>query len=185
MQKLYERKASSFLVFIWLVMFALAQNTDLDLLLCGKGSNIIGLEKWRFYTAGFIHTNPIHVLGNVYLMYWLGSKYEKELGSFRFFTTGFFGSTVAYIVYGLIYPNATNCVGGSGFWYALAGELLIRQLRNKDFTKSGQKWLIIYALVFLPIIPIIPGMNYGTVVFHVTAFVFGMIGGFIPDWSKS
>lgn len=76
MQKLYERKASSFLVFIWLVIFALAQRTDLELLLCGKGSNIIGIEKWRFYSAGFVHTNPIHVLGNMYLMSWLGEKYN-------------------------------------------------------------------------------------------------------------
>lgn len=180
MQKLKERKASSILVIVWLVMYILAQSTDMDLLLCGKGSNIIGLEKWRFFTAGFVQTNLIHVLGNIYLMYWLGTKYEKEIGSLRFFTIGFIGSAVTYLVYSVIFPNAVNCVGGSAYWYALAGYILNQQIRKTKFAKSGQKWLIIYALVFLPVIPIIPGMNFGTVVFHVTAFAFGMIGGFIP-----
>lgn len=181
MQKLKERKASSILVFIWLVIYALAQRTDLDLFMCGKGSNIIGFEHWRFYSAGFVHTNPIHVLGNVYLISWLGSKYEKEIGSHLFFIIGFLGSTATYMAYSLIFPNAVNCVGGSAYWYALAGYILNQQIRKPEFTKSGQKWLIIYALVFLPIIPIIPGMNLGTVVFHVTAFVVGLIVGFIPN----
>ena len=180
MQKLQERKASSILVFVWLVMYVLAQRTDLDLLLCAKGSNTVGMELWRFFTASFVQTNLFHTLGNVYLIYWLGTKYEKEIGSFRFFTIGFMGSAVTYIVYSLIFPNAVNCVGGSAYWYALAGYILNHQIRIPTFTKSGQKWLIIYALVFLPIVPIIPGMNFGTMVFHVTAFVLGMIAGFVP-----
>ena len=76
MQKIKERKASSILVFIWLVLHALAHRTDIELLLCGKGINVIGIEYWRFLTAGFVQTNPIHTLGNVYLISWLGMKYD-------------------------------------------------------------------------------------------------------------
>ena len=74
-----------------------------------------------------------------------------------------------------------SSIGGSGFWYALVGYILIHQLRIPEFAKTGQKWMLIYAFIFLPVIPIIPGMNMSTTVFHGIAFVLGILMGAIVN----
>ena len=95
----------------------------------------------------------------------------------RFFIIGFVGSAVTYLVFSFIYKNAISSVGGSGYWYALAGYILIQQLMTSGFPVAGRKWMLIYALVFLPVVPIIPGMNVGTAVFHGIAFAAGVVMG--------
>ena len=175
MEKLVSCKATIAISTIWLLVFALSRTMDIDTVLCGKGMNVIGKEYWRFLTAGFVQTNLIHTLGNIYLILWLGMKYEKVLGSARFFIIGFVGSAVTYLVFSFIYKNAISSVGGSGYWYALAGYILIQQLMTSGFPVAGRKWMLIYALIFLPVVPIIPGMNVGTAVFHGVAFAAGVV----------
>ena len=182
MEKIRSCKVAVTLSAIWFVVFVLSKVTTIDTVLCGKGMDVIGNEYWRFLTAGFIQTNLIHTLGNIYLILWLGMRYEKVIGSSRFFIIGFIGSAVAYFVFGFIYRNALSCIGGSGYWYALVGYILIQQLRVPDFSTLGQKWMLIYALIFLPVIPIIPGMNISTAVFHALAFVVGVVVGFFMEW---
>ena len=178
MEKITSCKATTALAVIWFAVYVLSKVTNIDTILCSKGMNHIGNQYWRFLTAGFVQNNLIHVLGNIYLMIWLGTRYENIVGSSRFFILGFIGSAIAYFVFCCIYKNATYSIGGSGYWYALAGYILIQQIRVPGFTVIGQKWMLIYALVFLPVIPIIPGMNMSTAVFHTLAFVTGVVLGF-------
>lgn len=178
MEKLMSCKATVAISAIWFVVFVMSKVTAIDTVLYGKGMNVIGNEYWRFLTAGFVQTNLIHTLGNIYLICWLGMRYEKILGSSRFFLIGFIGSAVTYFIYSLVYKHAIGCVGGSGYWYALAGYILMQQLLTPGFPVVGRKWILIYALIFLPIVPIIPGMNVGTAVFHGIAFAAGVVMGF-------
>ena len=178
MEKIMSCKATAVLSTIWLVVFALSKIAGVDAILSGKGINVIGNEYWRFLTAGFVQTNLIHTLGNIYLICWLGMKYEKLLGSSRFFIIGFIGSAIAYLVFSFVYKNAVSSVGGSGYWYALVGYILMQQLLTPEFPVVGRKWMLIYALVFLPVVPNVLWLNTSSAVFHGIAFAAGVVMGF-------
>ena len=72
MEKIMSCKAAVTLSAIWFMVFVLSKVTAIDTVLCGKGMDVIGNEYWRFLTAGFIQTNLIHTLGNIYLILWSG-----------------------------------------------------------------------------------------------------------------
>ena len=180
MEKIMSCKATAALSVTWLVIFVFSKMTTIDTVLCGKGMNVIGNEYWRFLTAGFVQNNLIHTLGNIYLILWLGMRYENILGSTRFFIIGFVGSAAAYMAFSFIYKNATCSIGGSGYWYALVGYVLIQQFLTPGFPIVGRKWMLIYALVFLPIVPNILWLNSSSAVFHGIAFAMGMIMGAVP-----
>lgn len=180
MEKIMFCKATAALSVTWLVIFVFSKMTIIDTMLCGKGMNVIGNEYWRFLTAGFVQNNLIHTLGNIYLILWLGARYENILGSTRFFAVGFVGSAVAYMALSFIYKNATCCIGGSGYWYALVGYILIQQFFTPGFPIVGRRWMLIYALVFLPIIPNILWLNSSSAVFHGIAFAIGVALGILP-----
>ena len=179
MEKVTSCKATVLLVVIWFAVYVLSKATSIDVILCSKGINNIGNQYWRFLTAGFVQNNMIHVFGNIYLIIWLGMRYENIIGSSRFFILGFVGSAIAYFVFCFIYKNATYSIGGSGYWYALVGYILIQQLRAPEFAIIGQRWMLVYAFVLLPVIPIIPGMNMSTAVFHSIALAAGVVLGSI------
>ena len=179
MERITSCKVTTVLAVIWFVVYVLSKETNIDAILCSKGMNYIGNQYWRFFSAGFVQNNLIHVLGNIYLIIWLGTRYESIVGSSQFFIIGFIGSAIAYFVFGCIYKNAICSIGGSGYWYTLVGYILIQQIKVPGFSVIGQKWMLLYALVFLPVIPIIPGMNMSTAVFHSLAFATGVVLGFI------
>ena len=177
MEKLMSCKVTVTLSAIWFAVFALSKVMPIDTMLCGKGIKVIGNEYWRFLTAGFVQTNLIHTLGNIYLFCWLGMRYEKIVGSSWFFIVGFIGSAAAYLVFSFIYKYALSSVGGSGYWYALVGYILLQQLLIADFPVVGQKWMLIYALVFLPIIPNLLWLDKSSAMFHGIAFAVGTVIG--------
>src|SRR5918996_4707298 len=41
-------------------------------------------ELYRLVTAGFMHGGPIHILLNMYILYWLGTMIEPAPGHLRF-----------------------------------------------------------------------------------------------------
>ena len=72
-----------------------------DWLLYGPAVHF-GHDYWRLVTSGFLHSGPIHILFNMYLLWLLGNLLEPTLGSARFaalyFTAllwGAFGALVA------------------------------------------------------------------------------------------
>ena len=61
-------------------------------------------EYWRLVTGGFLHdpSNLLHILFNMYILYWLGTMLEPVLGHVRFVAlyfasllAGSFGALVA------------------------------------------------------------------------------------------
>ena len=90
-----------------------------DWLLYGPAVHF-GHDYWRLVTSGFLHSGPIHILFNMYLLWLLGNLLEPTLGSGRFaalfFTAllwGAFGALVAT-------PNGLT-VGASGAVFGLMG----------------------------------------------------------------
>jgi membrane associated rhomboid family serine protease len=96
-----------------------------DLLLWGPAVHF-GDDYWRLVTSGFLHSGPIHILFNMYLLWLLGNLMEPTLGSGRFaalyFTAllwGAFGALVAS-------PDSLT-VGASGAVFGLMGAAAVEQ----------------------------------------------------------
>ena len=96
-----------------------------DWLLYGPAVHF-GHDYWRLVTSGFLHSGPIHILFNMYLLWLLGNLLEPTLGSGRFaalfFTAllwGAFGALVAT-------PNGLT-VGASGAVFGLMGAAAVEQ----------------------------------------------------------
>jgi membrane associated rhomboid family serine protease len=86
-------------------------------------------EYWRMITAGFLHANPLHILGNMLCLIIWGSPLEKRLGSLYFtliYAAGLMGGAIAsHISHG---GTPFLSVGASGAISALLGALLALQL---------------------------------------------------------
>ena len=89
-------------------------------------------EYWRAITAGFLHANPIHILGNMLCLVIWGGPLEKRLGALYF--TCIYG---AGLVAGAVASNIAHAgtaylsVGASGAISAVLGALLALQLLGR------------------------------------------------------
>ena len=140
------------------------------------GSNLIGVaegEYWRLVTAGFLHAvTPIHILFNMYALYWLGTMLEPVLGHKRFVAL-YFASLLAGSMGALIGAGATQgTVGASGAVFGLMGAAFVMQrARGVDPWRSGLGPVILINLA-LPFFA--PGLHIS-----VGGHIGGLVGGVI------
>jgi membrane associated rhomboid family serine protease len=128
-------------------------------------------EYWRLITGGFLHSpNPIHVLFNMYALYWLGTMLEPVLGNLRFVAV-YFASLFAGSMGALIDAAARQeTVGASGAVFGLmAAAFVFQRARGVDPMRSGLGPVILINLA-LPFIA--PGLNIS-----IGGHVGGLIGG--------
>jgi membrane associated rhomboid family serine protease len=130
-----------------------------------------GHDYWRLITAGFLHSGPIHILFNMYLLWLLGSLLEPTLGSGRFaalyLTALLWGAFGALVVT----PNSAT-VGASGAVFGLMGAAAVEMRArgiNPFQTQIGM--LIVFNLVLSFVIS---GISVGG---HVGGLVGGVLVG--------
>jgi membrane associated rhomboid family serine protease len=136
----------------------------------GQEIGVAAGEWWRLVTGGFLHDarNPLHILFNMYILYWLGTMLEPVLGRARFLAV-YFASllTGALGAVALSAPNQ-GTVGASGAVFGLMGAAFVLQrLRGVNPMQSGIGGVIVLnlGLSFL-----IPGISIG-------GHIGGLIGG--------
>jgi membrane associated rhomboid family serine protease len=129
-------------------------------------------DYWRLVTSGFLHSGPIHILFNMYLLWLLGNLLEPTLGSGRFAALyltallwGAFGALVA------VEPNIST-VGASGAVFGLMGAAAVEQRArgiNPFKTDIGVLILLNLALSFA-----LSGISIGG---HIGGLVGGVLVG--------
>ena len=85
-------------------------------------------EFWRMLSAGFLHADPIHLILNMVLLYFLGQLIEPALGPVRFVAV-YLASLLAGSFGALLLSPEAATVGASGAVYGLMGAafVLMRQ----------------------------------------------------------
>jgi membrane associated rhomboid family serine protease len=127
-------------------------------------------EYWRLITGGFLHAprNPLHILFNMYILYWLGTMLEPALGHVRFAAL-YFASLLSGAFGALLLTEANRgTVGASGAVFGLMGAAFVFQRRSGvDPWRSGIGMVIVLnlGLSFL-----IPGISIG-------GHLGGLVGG--------
>jgi membrane associated rhomboid family serine protease len=134
-----------------------------------------GHDYWRLVTSGFLHSGPIHILFNMYLLWILGNMLEPTLGSSRFaalyFTALLAGACGALVVD----PNSPT-VGASGAVFGLMGAAAV-ELRSRGINpfKTDIGALIIFNLVLSFVI------SHISVGGHVGGLIGGVLVGVVFD----
>lgn len=135
-------------------------------------NNMEGKEWYRLFTGSFFHQNVLHLLGNVYGIYFVGIILEDKIGSWKFLAIYLIGSVVAYSVYS-IFANYTKGTGASPGIYALIACIIVLHLYNKEFLNlQFGNWPVNYTFAYL-ILGNLYGM--GAFIVHILGFSFGTI----------
>jgi len=130
-------------------------------------------EVWRLVTGAFLHapSNPLHILFNMYILYWLGTMLEPVLGHLRFVAL-YFASLLAGSFGALVADPHGLTVGASGAVFGLmAAAFVFQRARGVDPWRSGLGPVILFNLA-LPFL--FPNLNIS-----IGAHVGGLIGGAI------
>jgi membrane associated rhomboid family serine protease len=130
-------------------------------------------EYYRLVTGAFLHdpSNPLHILFNMYILYWLGTMLEPVLGHVRFVAL-YFASLLAGSFGALVAAPHSLTVGASGAVFGLmAAAFVFQRARGVDPWRSGLGPVILFNLA-LPFL--FPNLNIS-----IGAHVGGLIGGAI------
>ena len=155
---------------------------DLSLLSAGiyQGA-VVGVaegEWWRLVTGGFLHspTSPLHILFNMYVLYWLGTMLEPVLGRARFLGL-YFASLLAGSFGALLLTEASRpTVGASGAVFGLmAAAFVFQRARGVDPMRSGIGPVI---LLNLGITFLVPNISIGG---HLGGLIGGAVAALVID----
>ena len=122
------------------------------------GGEFVGVqegEPWRLLTSGFLHDprSPIHILFNMYILYWLGTMLEPALGHLRFAAL-YLASLLAGSLGALLVEPNSFTVGASGAVFGLMGAAFVMQrAQGVDPMQSGIGPVILINLALSFIIP--------------------------------
>jgi membrane associated rhomboid family serine protease len=114
-----------------------------------------GGEYHRLVTSGFLHGGIIHLLFNMYVLWWLGNLLEPSMGTPRFVAL-YFASLLAGSFGALLLSPDKLTVGASGAVFGLmAAAFVMQRARGIDPMQSGIGPVILLNLG----ISFLPGLN--------------------------
>jgi membrane associated rhomboid family serine protease len=132
-------------------------------------------EYWRLVTSGFLHAGVIHILFNMYILYWIGTMLEPALGHLRFAAL-YFASLLCGSFGALLLSADSETVGASGAVFGLMGAAFVLQrLRGIDPMASGIGPII---LLNLALTFVIGGISIGG---HLGGLIGGAVTAFLME----
>jgi rhomboid protease GluP len=134
-------------------------------------------EWWRLINANFLHFGWLHLLNNMFALYFLGRLVEYNLGGIRYFLAYSISGVGAMFVYSTIAPPNTILVGASAAVMGLVGVIFALMLgiwrRDKSRIASHNLRLLLL-LITLQFI-----FDFATPQVSWLVHVLGLIIGFV------
>ncbi|ARN57327.1 rhomboid family intramembrane serine protease [Sedimentisphaera salicampi] len=100
---------------------------------------------WQFITYAFLHSNIVHIAGNMFFLFLFGNKINDRLGHIGYLC--FFISGAIFAALGYSYLHETAMLGASGAVAAVTGAYLILYPRS-NITLMG--WLVFFYTFPIP-----------------------------------
>ena len=108
----------------------------------------LGGEWWRLFTNFFLHFGLIHLLMNMYALFYIGLLLEPHLGKVRFLGTYLLAGLVASVASMWWYDNNIVSAGASGAIFGMYG-VFLALLTTDAIDKSIRKSSFISILAFV------------------------------------
>lgn len=146
-------------IIVFLVLSFLGDTTSAQFIYTHGGmypqSVLIGHEWYRLFTSMFIHIGFLHLLNNMFILFFIGDKLELAVGKTKYILiyllSGIGGSLLSLGISVLNEQYAVSA-GASGAIFGVIGALLWLVVKNKgrfeDLTSKGMAIMIILCLYF-------------------------------------
>lgn len=132
---------------------------------------IIEGEWWRIITSMFLHIGMLHLIMNMFALYYVGSVVERIFGSIRFiviyFLSGIIGGLTSFAL------NPQIAAGASGAIFGLFGALLFFGVNYRKVFFKTMGWNVIFVICF--------NILFGFTISQIDngAHIGGLLGGFM------
>lgn len=177
-------------VLIWLSAFSLSNSWNNDwlaALLCGAyyKMNIVSLhEYWRFFTAGWLHLDIIHLVCNMIALYVIGKVCEKSFTRSQYLII-----LIASMIMGNVFVFLTGgnqiSLGISGGIFGLLGALMVTLFANGSIRHPMVKASVMRIIMINVMISLLPGISLFA---HLGGLICGIFLGIIfaqaEHWKK-
>lgn len=92
--------------------------------------NVLRGKVWTLLTAIFVHSNLVHLLGNMLFLFVFGETLEKELGGGRMVGAFLLGGVASFLASTPFYRHEVGMLGASAAIFTLAAvAMLVKPLR--------------------------------------------------------
>jgi rhomboid protease GluP len=158
-------------VIVFLVMLLSGDFGDCSSMTCQllaqTNSSVLAGAYWQLFTSMFVHFGPLHILFNMFGLYYFGRLNENVFSTPKFlaiyFLSGLLGSIMTLV---LMSPD-TLSGGASGAIFGLVGSYVAIARRAQHMGAA-----LLYALLIFVQSSFLPGVN-------IFAHLFGLIGGLV------
>lgn len=127
-------------------------------------------DYWRLLPSAFMHYGPLHLLMNMWVLWWIGGPLEQRLGRARFVTlylvSGLAGSAGA-----LLHSPCAPTLGASGAIFGLFGAALVLE-RQGVFVYGGS----VIGVIILNLAFTLGFSSFISVGGHLGGFAGGILG---------
>lgn len=163
-------------IFIFFLLETSGGSTNtLNLINWGAKYNpyILEGEWWRILSSMFLHIGLLHIMMNMFALYYLGNAVERMYGSVKFFMIYFLAGIIGGVA--SFATNDSVAAGASGAIFGLFGALLFFGLMNKRvfFRTMGKNILFIIGLNII--------LGFSVPQIDNGAHLGGLVGGFIAS----
>lgn len=152
-----------------------------DLLMWGANFRPMTMEGewWRLFTACFLHIGLVHLLLNMYALFYIGLILEPILGKVRFLSV-YLISGVAASLTSLWWNDLTISAGASGAIFGMYG-VFFALLTTNIVNKSMKKAFLMSISLFI-IYNILNGLKPGSGIDNA-AHIGGLVSGFLMGYA--
>jgi rhomboid protease GluP len=158
-------------VIVFLAMLVSGDVGDCNSLICQllaqQNNLVLSGFYWQLFTSMFVHFGPLHIMFNMFALYYFGRLNENAFSTPKFlaiyFASGLLGSVMSLV---LLPPTALSG-GASGAIFGLVGSYVAIARRMQHMGVA-----LLYALLIFVQSSFLPGVN-------IFAHLFGLIGGIV------
>lgn len=129
-------------------------------------------EYWRLFTAMFIHTNIVHLLGNIFFLIVFGLRAEELFSKGEYLIIYFLSGLTGNILTLALGPTVLSA-GASGAIFGLFGACIIFIRRTLGQSLIGA---LIYSFFLLTITGTAPNVN---ILAHFGGLIAGLMMGYV------
>ncbi|MCP3032315.1 rhomboid family intramembrane serine protease [Halobacillus sp. A1] len=163
------------LLIIYIVIFCTDRIWSDKLSEWGTGKSFDNMRKGEWYrliTAPYFHLNIIHLVGNVFGIYFVGLVLENKIGSFMFLLIYAIGNLMVSLLFSIL-TSFNKGTGASPGIFALVGCIFYLFLQTPElFNLQLGTWKTNY-IIFYSILGNLIGL--GGFVSHVVGFMIGIL----------
>ncbi|MCS7096376.1 MAG: rhomboid family intramembrane serine protease [Candidatus Bathyarchaeota archaeon] len=147
--------------------------SDFALLSYGQlNHSVLNGEYWRLFTAMFIHTNIVHLLGNIFFLIVFGLRAEELFSKAEYLAIYFLSGLTGNILTLALGPTVLSA-GASGAIFGIFGACTIFIRRTLGQSLFGA---LLYAFFLLTITGTTPNVN---ILAHFGGLIAGLILGYV------